>query len=47
MVISDADYHAYLQRLDQVIADTQGQQRVVDSEFCLVTVIGDKPASKA
>jgi ubiquinone/menaquinone biosynthesis C-methylase UbiE len=47
MVISDADYHAGLQRLEQSIANAQGQQLVVDSEFCLVTIIGDKPASKA
>src|SRR5438132_544591 len=39
MVISDADYHAGLQRLEQVIAKAQGQQLVVDSEFCLVTII--------
>lgn len=43
MVISDADYHAGLQRLEQVIANAQGQQIVVDAEFCLVTVLGDKP----
>jgi ubiquinone/menaquinone biosynthesis C-methylase UbiE len=46
MVISDADYHAGLQRLEQVIANAQGQQLVVDSEWCLVTVIGEKPAGK-
>ena len=47
MVISDADYHAGLQRLEQVIAKAQGQQLVVDSALCLVTIIGDKPAGKA
>ena len=47
MVISDADYHAGLQRLEQVIANAQGQQLVVDAESCLVTILGEKPADKA
>ena len=47
MAIADTDYHDGLQRLEQVIANAQGQQIVVDAEFCLVTVIGDKPAGKA
>ncbi len=44
MVISDADYYAGLQRLEQAIANAQGPQLVVDSALCLVTIIGDKPA---
>jgi ubiquinone/menaquinone biosynthesis C-methylase UbiE len=47
MVIADADYHAGRQRLDQDIANAQGQRIIVDSEFCLVTVSGEKPADKA
>jgi ubiquinone/menaquinone biosynthesis C-methylase UbiE len=43
MAISDTDYHAGLQRLEQGIANAQGQQLFVDAELCLVTVIGDKP----
>ncbi len=44
LAISDQDYHAGLQRLDQDIANAQGQQLLVDSELYLVTVIGDKLA---
>jgi len=47
MALSDADYHAGLQRLAQAIAHAQGQPLVVDTEFCLVTVVGDKLAAKA
>lgn len=47
MAISDADYHAGLQRLKQDIANADGQQLVVDSEFCLITIIGEKPAGQA
>jgi len=47
MAIADQDYQAGLQRLKQVIANAQGQQTLVESEFCLVTIVGDKPASRA
>jgi ubiquinone/menaquinone biosynthesis C-methylase UbiE len=46
MAIADQDYRAGLQHLEQVIANAQGQQTFVDSEFCLVTIVGDKPESR-
>jgi ubiquinone/menaquinone biosynthesis C-methylase UbiE len=46
MVIADVDYQAGLQRLEQDIANAQSQQLVVESECCLVTILGDKPAGQ-
>jgi ubiquinone/menaquinone biosynthesis C-methylase UbiE len=43
MVISDKDYYAGIKRLEQIIAGGKEQEQVLDSEFCLVTMIGDKP----
>lgn len=45
-VISDNDYHAGIRRLEQIIAGGKEQEQVLDSEFCLMTMIGDKPSSR-
>jgi ubiquinone/menaquinone biosynthesis C-methylase UbiE len=43
MVIPDNDYKAGIRRLAQMMAD--GRKQKLDSEFCLMTMIGDKPSS--
>jgi len=42
MAISDNDYHAGIDRLEQMLA---GGEQEIDSETCLMTIICDKPCS--
>lgn len=46
MVISDNDYNAGIRQLEQIVAGGKEQEQVFDSEFCLVTMLADKPSSR-